>query len=195
MDAIPTLTAYKSEDFRRWLKAHGRSQRRMAVVVHKRHTGKPAPTHRELIEEAICFGWIDTTIKRLDEDRFLRHFARRTDKSKWSDNTLSYAKQLVKDGRMTKEGLYFYKLGLKKPTHHQGIPKDPKMPAELKAALSKNKKAKARFEAFPPSAKRVFYRWLLRAKLPGTRQKRLKQIVLAAAANNKNYLRPGNKDV
>lgn len=165
----------------------------MAVVVHKRHTNKPAPTHRELIEEAICFGWIDTTIKRLDEDTFLRHFAKRSEKSKWSDNTLAYAKQLVKNGKMTAEGLRFYKLGLKRPTHGHGIPKNPHIPPELKAALSNNSKAKKNFKIFPPSAKRLFYRWILRGKLPATRSKRVRQIIRAAHDRNKNFLRPSKK--
>ena len=76
------------------------------------------------MEEAICFGWIDTTIKRLDEDTYLRHFSRRNKNSKWSDNTLGYAKQLIKEKKMTPIGLEFYKEGLKKPTHDHGIPKN-----------------------------------------------------------------------
>lgn len=187
------ITVYKKEDFRAWLKNHGKDERRVAVVVHKRHTGKPAPTHRELIEEAICFGWIDTTIKRLDEDTFLRNFAKRNEKSKWSDNTLTYAKQLVKDGRMTAEGLLFYKLGLKRPTHDHGIPKNPDMPTELKSALSKDSRAKKNFDSFPPSAKRTYYRWILYAKLPETRKKRVDKIVNAALMKNKNILSPAVK--
>ena len=106
------------------------------MVLHKKHTGKPAPTHRELIEEAICFGWIDTTIKRIDDDRFLRNFSRRSKNSKWSDNTLRYAKQLAKQGKMTAVGLDFYREGLKRPTHDHGVPKNPSMPLELKQGSS-----------------------------------------------------------
>ena len=90
------------------------------------------------MEEAICFGWIDTIIKRLDEDTFIRYFSTRTNNSRWSDNTLSYGKRLIEEGKMSERGLHYYKLGLAKPTHDHGIPKDPPMPDELKAALSKN---------------------------------------------------------
>ena len=83
-------------DFRKWLVKHHDKETRVAVVLHKKHTGKPAPTHRELIEEAICFGWIDTIIKRIDDDKFLRNFSRRSKNSKWSDNTLGYARQLAR---------------------------------------------------------------------------------------------------
>jgi uncharacterized protein YdeI (YjbR/CyaY-like superfamily) len=190
---ISAITAYSRKDFRDWLKKNHAKERRVAVVLHKRHTGKDAPTHRELLEEAICFGWVDTTIKRLDEDTFLRHFAKRSQKSKWSDNTLSYAKDLIKRKLMTPTGLEYYKAGLSRPTHDHGIPRNPDMPLELKQALSKNKTAQANFEAFPPSTKRMLYRWLLRAKLAPTRAKRVNQIVAQAKLKNKSLLRPTEK--
>lgn len=181
-----TITVYKKEDFRKWLKKNHKKESKVAVVVHKRHTGKPFPSHRELMDEAICFGWIDTTIKRLDEDTFLRNFSKRTNNSRWSDNTISYAKLLIKADRMTEEGLRFYKLGLAKPTHDYGIPKDPPMPKELKAALSKNSKAEKSFATFSPSIKRTLYRWILRAKQPATKEKRIKRIIENALKGNKN---------
>lgn len=140
------------------------------------------------MEEAICFGWIDTTIKRLDENTYLRHFARRNKNSKWSDNTLSYAKELKQKGLMSKEGLQFYKEGLSRPTHDHGIPKNPEMPKEIKEALEKNKTAKANFEKFPPSAKKMFYRWFLSAKTQETKNKRISLIIERAKVKRKDIL-------
>lgn len=185
---MKTITIFKKEDFRRWLKQHHKKESKVTVVVYKRHTGKPAPTHRELIEEAICFGWIDTTVKRLDDDRFSRNFSKRTQKSTWSDNTLRYAKELKKQEKMTEEGLKYYELGKKKPTHDHNIPKNPPMPTELKKALSKDKKAKAQFDAFPPSTKKMLYRWILSGKLPETREKRVQRIVSGARVGNRNVI-------
>ena len=185
-----TLIIFTREEFRSWLKKYSKTETRVALILHKKHTGKKSPTHRELIEEAICFGWIDTTIKRVDEDRFLRHFTRRNEKSKWSKNTLSYAKQLLNAGRMTQEGIYFYKLGKSKPTHDHGLPKNPEMPAELRAALRNDLVAKKNFSEFPPSTKKTYYRWLLRAKRPSTRTTRVLQIVQAARKKNKHLLNP-----
>ncbi len=78
---------------------------------------------------------------------------------------------------MTPEGLKFYKLGLKKPTHDDGIPKNPTMPLELKSALSNDTKAKDIFDTYPPSKKKMLYRWILRAKLPETRKKRVATVL------------------
>jgi uncharacterized protein YdeI (YjbR/CyaY-like superfamily) len=187
---MDTITVYSAKEFRTWLKKNHKKESKLAVVVHKRHTGKGAPTHREMIEEAICFGWIDTTIKRLDEDTFVRHFSKRNTKSTWSDNTLSYAAALIKEGRMQPQGLHFYTLGKAKPTHDHGVPKNPEMPAELKRALAKNAKAKSHVEALPPSTKRMLYRWILRGKQAATREKRVKQIVASAKAGKKNFFSP-----
>ncbi len=78
---------------------------------------------------------------------------------------------------MTPKGLKFYKLGLKKPTHDEGIPKNPTMSLELKNALSIDKKAKDNFDTFSPSKKKMLYKWILRAKLPETSKKRVNTII------------------
>ena len=190
---IPIITVFTKEDFHKWLRESHKKEDRVAVIVHKKHTGKSAPTHRELIEEAICYGWIDTTIKRLDEDRFIRHFSKRTKNSSWSKNTLGYAKQLIKEGRMHEQGLHFYELGLKKKTHDHGIPENPDQPLELKEALSKNEKAETIFNTLPPSTKKMLYRWFLRAKRPETRTKRINQIITSMLDGDREVIRPGTK--
>ena len=187
---MQTITVYSAKEFRSWLRKHHKKESKLAVIVHKKHTGKKFPTHREVIEEAICFGWIDTTIKRLDEDTFLRHFSRRTEKSKWSDNTLSYAKRLTEEGKMSAEGLRFYEMGKARPTHDHGIPKNPDMPIELKKALAKNPKAKRAIESYSPSIKRAVFRTILRGKQQATREKSVQKIIAAALARSSHPLRP-----
>lgn len=185
-----TITVYSAKEFRQWLKKNHKKETKVAVVLHKRHTGKTAPTHREMIEEAICFGWIDTTIKRLSEDTFVRNFSKRNTNSKWSDNTISYAARLVKEGKMSQEGLRFYEMGKAKPTHDHGLPKNPDMPVELKNSLAKNAQAKQHIEVLAPSMKRALYRWVLRGKQQATRDKRVKSIVAGARTGKKNFF-PG----
>ncbi len=137
------------------------------------------------MREAICFGWIDTTVKRIDEDTYKVRFARRNDKSKWSDNTLRYGKELLTEGRMAPEGIKRYKEGLSRPTHDQGISKNPGVPNDLKRALAHDSKAREGFEAFPPSSRKTYLRWMERAKLPETRAKRIETIVARARLGNK----------
>jgi len=172
-----TIIAFNRNDFRKWLGKNHKKEKTVGVIVYKKHTGKLSPSHRELMEEAICFGWIDTTIKKIDEKRYMRNFTKRNKNSKWSNNTLSYAKRLLSEGKMREEGLKFYRLGLSKPPHDYGIPKNPDMPDELKKEFLKNKKLREGFDKFPPSRKRVFCRMILRAKLPETKRKRVGEIL------------------
>ena len=167
------IIALNKTDLRKWLINNQDKECKVSVVVFKKHTGKPSPSHKELMEEAICFGWIDTTINRLDKNRYIRNFSKRNKNSKWSDNTLGYAKNLIKQGKMTSVGLEFYKKGLEKPTHDAGISKNPNMPIGLKRALDKNKRAKYNFDKFPPSSKKMIYRWILRGKREATKIKRI----------------------
>lgn len=169
------INIFTREDFRNWLEKYHNSEKKVAIRIHKKHTGKPSPSHREQIEEAICFGWIDTVLKRVDEDTYLRMFTQRTEKSNWSKNTQGYAKNLMKQGLMSERGEKYYKLGLKKPVLDFGIPKNPNMPIILKEALNKNRVLEKRFLKFPPSTKKMLYRWILRAKLLETRNKRVRK--------------------
>ena len=79
---MKTIDVYTKEGFRRWLEKNHEKEAKVAVILHKKHTAKTSPTHRELVDEAICFGWIDTTVKRLDEDRYIRNFTKRTKNSR-----------------------------------------------------------------------------------------------------------------
>ena len=171
------ITVLTKEDFRDWLVKNHSIEKKVAIKIYKKHTGRLSPSHREQIEEAICFGWIDTTAKRLDEDTYLRIFTQRTEKSNWSDNTQRYAKNLIQQGRMTQRGMKYYNLGLKKPNLDFGIPKNPNMPQILKEELNKNKALKKKFLDFAPSKKKMLYRWIIRAKLLETKEKRVKKIL------------------
>jgi len=173
------IDIYNEKEFREWLSKNHDKYKKVGLILHKKHTGKGSPSHHDLMQEAICFGWIDTTIKRLDEDKFIRYFCRRSSNSSWSYNTLSYAKRLIKEGEMMPSGLKFYKEGLKKKPHDFGIPRDPEMPEELKKELNKKKNlnAKRNFEKLAPSMRRTYLRWLFRAKLPGTKNKRIVSIL------------------
>ncbi|MDD9953631.1 MAG: YdeI/OmpD-associated family protein [Candidatus Woesearchaeota archaeon] len=174
------------EEWRSWLENNHSKAKEVELVNWKKHTGKPSINHREQMEEAICFGWIDTTIKRIDEDRYARRFVRRTPKGKWSKNTLGYAKQLIKEGKMTPAGMVMYKHGLKNPLADGGIPDFPKIPA-LEKALSKNKKANAFFNSLTRPQQRMYLRWIASAKREETIQKRITETVERCAQCKKAF--------
>jgi len=173
--------------WRRWLERNHTKESRVYLIKYKRHTNKPTISHQESMDEAICYGWIDTTVNRIDDDRYMRGFSRRNKNSRWSNATLSYAKRLIKEGKMTPQGMKMYKEGLKKPVIDHGLPKNPETPENLKKALARNKKAREFFEKLAPSYRRYYIYWVERAKLPETKKKRIKVIVERC----KKELKPG----
>ena len=185
---VKKIHAPDRKTWRAWLEKNHDKEKKVGLISHKRHTGKPALTHKESMEEAIFFGWIDTTIKRLDEDRYLRYFCRRSKNSKWSLATLSYGKDLIKRKLMHPVGLQFYKQGVLKKAFDHHIPKNPEMPEMLKSELEKDPKALSNFNNFAPSYKRMYFRWILHAKLPATQMKRINEVVQRAKDNKKNFM-------
>ena len=173
------------KEWRQWLQKNHKKESKVFLIKYKKHTKKPTITHREAMDEAICFGWIDTTAKRLDDKRYGNHFVKRNESSRWSSNTLKYAERLIKEGRMSEAGLKMYKEGLKKPVIDHGLPRNPEAPKDLKEALEKDKKAKENFNNFAPSYKRVYIYWVERAKRKETRIKRIKETVKRAKENKK----------
>ncbi len=178
------------EEWRKWLIKNHEKEDKVALIRHKRHTGKPTFNHREAMEEAICFGWIDTTIKRLDEERYILHFVKRKKNARWSTSTINCAKQMIKEKKMTPFGLKIYKEGLKKLPYNHGMSKNPEMSQDLIKELSKNKKINENFNNFPPSTKRMYLRWLESAKRKETKDKRIKSILKLAENKDKFGLLP-----
>ncbi|MFC2175014.1 YdeI family protein [archaeon] len=172
-------------EWRNWLKKNHEHETRVRVIRYKKHTKRPSPSYQELMDEAICFGWIDTTINRIDDERYAIHFVKRKKTARWSNNTRSYAKRLIKEKRMTAAGLKAYKGGLKWPTFDHNLPKNPRPSKELLKELSKNKAALENFNGFAPSYKRFYIRWIERAKRKETRDKRISQVVQRSAENKK----------
>lgn len=164
------------EEWRDWLKENHLKENSVALIINKKHTGKGTISHLDSMKEAICFGWIDTTIKKLDENQYIRHFRRRTDKSSWSDNTLKYGREMIKLGKMSPEGLKRYKEGFSRPTLDFGIPKDPNTPDDVKKALKKVNLEKE-YDKLSKSQRRMYLRMILKAKSEETRSKRIQILI------------------
>jgi uncharacterized protein YdeI (YjbR/CyaY-like superfamily) len=139
------------------------------------------------MKEAICFGWIDTTIKRIDEDKYGITYVKRNKNSKWSKNTLSYGKELLDRGLMSPFGIKMYEEGLAKKPHDERIPQNPRVPKYLREEIEKESVTRENFKKISPSYKRTLLRWLLRAKQEKTKKKRLKIILQSLKKNKKLF--------
>lgn len=184
---METFLAKDLKDWRNWLKKNHLKKEKIILVKYKKHTGRPIIHNRDSMKEAICFGWIDTTAKRIDEDRWGITYVKRNKNSKWSKNTLSYGKELLKKGRMSEFGIKMYKEGLAKKPHDHGIPDNPQVPRYLREEIEKDKAIIENFKNLAPSYKRTLLRWLLRAKQDKTKNKRIKIILQSLKKNQKIF--------
>jgi uncharacterized protein YdeI (YjbR/CyaY-like superfamily) len=152
-------------------------QRGTWLVFHRKSTGRPALEYEESVEEALCFGWIDSLIKRIDDDSYCRKFTPREDGSGWSKANKKRVEKIVREGRMTAFGLAKVEAAKRsgrwetnpRPVVSLDVPKD------LSGALARNRTAKAFFERLAPTYQKHFIGWIVTAKRPETRVKRLKE--------------------
>ena len=183
-----TLYVVNRDDWRTWLKKNHAGEKQVWLIYYKKHTGKPRIPYDDAVEEAICFGWIDSTVKRIDEQKYAQKFTPRNQKSNWSELNKKRARKMIKAGRMTKAGLAKFKqAGRQKSEEKQGTPPTKRLviPPDLKKALSANKKALSNFNNFAPSYRRLYIGWITAAKRKETREKRIGQTVKWSAENKK----------
>jgi uncharacterized protein YdeI (YjbR/CyaY-like superfamily) len=140
-------------------------------------------SYEDSVEEALCFGWIDSIIKRIDEDSFARKFTPRTDTTNWSELNKKRVAKCIQEGRMTEIGLA--KVSYSDPAIYKGrnpraarlLPKSPSLPGFMANALQAHDKAWKSFNAMPPSHQRNYILWITMAKRTETREKRLKEAI------------------
>lgn len=169
--------------WRAWLARNHSDCPEIWLVFFKKHTGKKSISYDDAVEEALCFGWIDSLIKRLDDDRYLRKFTPRTDTSKWSAANLARIRKLTKAGRMTEAGLAKV-LPDAKP-QPAAASKPFEVPQFLADALAAHPVAKRNFDLLAPSYRRHYIGWLSSAKRPETRARRLDEAISLLKAGKK----------
>lgn len=181
------------EDWREWLIDNHASVTEVWIVFYKKYTGLPSLSYDDAVEEAICFGWIDSIIKRLDERRFVRKFTPRKAGSNWSEINKARARKMVDAARMTDAGLKAIEKAKRSgewDSKHEPprIPSDG-IPEELAEAFSKHPKAREGFESLAPSYRRKYAMWIASAKRPETRQRRTREAVEKLKRHEKLGLR------
>ena len=167
------------EEWRNWLSEYHGVEAGVWLIFYKKETCKPTIGYEEAVEEALCFGWIDSIIKKVDEERYVRKFTPRKDKSMWSALNRKRANKMIKEGRMTNVGLAKIKTakktGLWGKDGRPGISFD--VPPELAKALAKNRKAKENFDKLAPSYRRQYIGWIAVAKREETKKRRIEESI------------------
>jgi len=178
---MKTCDASTREQWRRWLAKHHASESEVWLIFHKKHTGKPSVAYTDALDEALCYGWIDSLIKRIDDDRYARKFTPRKAGSNWSTINIKRYNELKAENR------------LKAP----GIARSPEgrpiadaagrgsTPAYIKREIKRDAGAWKFFESLAPSHRRLYVNWIDSAKREETKQSRLRQAIIKLKAGRK----------
>jgi uncharacterized protein YdeI (YjbR/CyaY-like superfamily) len=175
------------EEWRTWLEKNHHKESPVWLVFFKKESGKKGITLEEAVEEAICFGWIDGKLKRVDDERFILRFSRRKANSVWSKINKERAEKLIKSGRMTPAGLAKIEEAKKTGMWDSAYTNKTKdaIPLDLKEALMKDNKAWNNFQNFANSYRNMYIGWVNNAKTAETRAKRIEKIVNQSAQNKR----------
>lgn len=171
---------------RAWLTKNHAQKESVWLVTYKKGFGSDYISYDDLVDELICFGWVDSLPKNLDEEKTMRRISPRNPKSNWSKVNKQRVSRLTKAGKMEEPGLKI--VALAKSNGAWSFLDDVEqliIPDDLEAALRKNAKAKFFFDRFPKSSKRNILEWIKNAKQESTRQKRITEMVKKAAHNIK----------
>lgn len=179
---MKTFRAQTLDQWRDWLATHHDSESEVWLIFHKLHTGVASIDYKDALDEALCFGWVDSLVKRLDDRRYARKFTPRTANSRWSAiNRKRYA-ALKANGRMTPAGINRAPTGRGYDPRPLRFTLPSKLPPYIETALRKRPAAMRHFEALAPSHRRQYVGWIESAKRDETKARRLKEAIRLLAA-------------
>ncbi len=190
-DGIQAYYATGREDWRNWLLENHAKSVSVWLILFKKEKGIPSLNYDEAVEEALCFGWIDSKPNKRDDKSFYLFFAKRKPKSNWSALNKTRVEKLLAAGKMHASGQFMVDLAIKTGTWDAlNEVEDLILPQDLQIAFSQNQVAFENFQGFPKSVKRGILEWILIAKRPETRQKRIEETVRDSASNIRTLFPP-----
>lgn len=172
--------------WRQWLEKHHTRTAGLWVISYKKASGKPRVDYEALVEEALCFGWIDSKTGKLDDARAMLWFAPRKARTGWSRPNKERVERLSAAGQMAPAGLAKVERAKEDGSWLvlDGV-EALEIPPDLRAAFAAHPQAAQYFEAFPRSVKRGILEWILNARKPETRSKRVSETALLASKNKR----------
>src|SRR5215472_12517912 len=172
---MKTFHAETLARWRKWLADHHDSESEVWVIFFKQHTGTPSVAYLDALDEALCYGWIDSLVKRLDEDRYARKFTPRRLGSRWSAINIKRYAELEKADRVKAPGKA---RSPESGARYDAKPTVPqKIPVDIERALKASPAAWSFYETLTPREQRMYFGWINIAKQQATRERRLREAV------------------
>jgi uncharacterized protein YdeI (YjbR/CyaY-like superfamily) len=179
---VKTFDARTVAQWRAWLEGHHGAEPEVWLVFRKGEAGRKRLGYEEAVREALCFGWIDSLVKRLDDERYARKFTPRKPGSRWSETNRKRYADLEAEGRLMPAGL------ARAPTGRRAdVPRwaSGRVPRYIQEAISSRPAARGFFRRLAPSYRRIYVGWIDSARKPETRMRRLREAVGLLAAGKK----------
>ena len=185
-DGIHTFYAKSRNAWRDWLEKNHNTEKSVWLIIYKKETKIPSVYYPEAVDEALCYGWIDSKPNKRDDQSYYQFFAKRNPKSNWSKVNKEKVRMLMEMDLMKPAGLEMIKLAKSNGKWDAlNSVEDIIIPEDLQIQFHKNKVALKNWESFSRSSKRGILEWILNAKRAETRQKRIIETVKLAEVNVK----------
>lgn len=181
-----TFYPVSKQEWRQWLQKHHDKKQSVWLICYKKKSMMPTLSWSDAVDEALCFGWVDSKRKPVDEEKFMQFFSRRKAKGTWSKINKEKIQQLIDAGLMTKAGLTCIEAA--KQNGSWTILDDVEeliIPADLEKEFKKYPGSKLFFKSLSKSVRKSMLQWLVLAKRPETRQKRIGELAALAAKKQK----------
>lgn len=187
MEEKELLYFKNAQEWREWLHDNHHSSKGVHLIFYRVGSGKESMRWEDAVQVAICYGWIDSTVRRLDDERRKQMFTPRKDKSVWSKLNKTYIEKLIADNLMHESGLKKIEIAKQNGSWVSlDAVENLEMPADLDVAFSKNKIAFDNFNNFSKSYRKSYLYWLNQAKREETRKTRITEIVRLCEQNIKS---------
>ncbi|MEC3881755.1 YdeI/OmpD-associated family protein [Parapedobacter sp. 10938] len=181
-----TIYAASNTEWRQWLLENHGTHQGIWLIQYKKHTGKPTISWTDAVDEALCFGWIDSIKKKLDDDRSIQFFSKRKPTGTWSKINKEKVERLIADGLMEQAGLDCVETAKRNGSWTiLDTVEALLIPDDLAAALDDHNGSKTYFDSLSKTSRKALLQWVVLAKRPETRQKRIAEIAAAAAQGKK----------
>ncbi|QIH34624.1 YdeI/OmpD-associated family protein [Sphingobacterium sp. DR205] len=183
---IQFISIHTQAEWRQWLVENHFVKQSVWIICNTKNSGRPAVAWSELVDEALCFGWIDSTRKTITKGTFQQLFSRRKPRGTWSKINKEKVEKLIASGKMTEAGLEVIRLA--KENGSWSVLNDVEellIPEDLDRALKSYPGAEAFFAGLSRSAKKMLLQWIALAKRPDTRNRRIVEIAEQAASQMK----------
>ena len=193
---VKTFYAKSRNEWRKWLQKNHQSEKSVWLIIYKKDSGKPSVYYSEGVDEALCFGWVDSKPNKRDQNSYYQFFSKRNPKSNWSRLNKEKVAKLIEQGLMQPAGFEMLKIANQNGTWTAlDEVENLIIPDDLQELFLNNNSAFENWENFPPSSKRGILEWILNAKKLETRQKRIEETVSLAEKNIRanHYRQPKKK--